>query len=227
MIVDIILVAIIALAIFIGWKRGLVMSVFLLGSTILAIILASLLSPVVSAGLEKVGLADAMSPKFTAYVESALTEDFEEQGAPDIDAAIEKLPLPDFLSEKISENIDGTAESTISSISGKIGAEAAKLVCALIAFAIIFVLVMILMQIAKVALKVVVKIPIVKQADKIGGIIVGFIQGGLFVLVVLLFISAMSSVEFMQSIVKAVEGSTLTKFLYEANFVGKIISALM
>ena len=38
MLVDLILLLVIAVAVFIGWKRGLVMSIFLLGTTIVAII---------------------------------------------------------------------------------------------------------------------------------------------------------------------------------------------
>jgi uncharacterized membrane protein required for colicin V production len=83
------------------------------------------------------------------------------------------------------------------------------------------------MQVLKIALKIAVKLPLVKQTDKIGGILVGFLQGALFVLVLLLFVSTLSSTEFMSGIVKEIENSTITAFLYESNFIGKIFSALM
>lgn len=227
MIVDIILIAIMAIAVFVGWKRGLVMSVFLLGATIIAIFVASVLSPVVSTGLEKLGVADAMEPKFSSVVEETLMEEYNEKGSVDVDSAIEKLPLPSFLTEKISSDVNDKAEESISKISKDIGAKAAKLACAVIAFIIIFVLVIIVMQVVKIALKIAVKLPLVKQTDKIGGILVGFLQGALFVLVFLLFVSTLSSAEFMSGIVKAIENSTITAFLYESNFIGKIFSALV
>ena len=227
MIVDIILIAIMAIAVFVGWKRGLVMSVFLLGATIIAIFVASVLSPVVATGLEKLGVADAMAPKFSSIVEENLMEEYNENGAVDVNSAIEKLPLPSFLTEKISSGVNDKAEESISKISADIGAKAATLACAVIAFIIIFVLVIIVMQVLKIALKIAVKLPLVKQTDKIGGILVGFLQGALVVLVLLLFVSTLSSTEFMSGIVKEIENSTITAFLYESNFIGKIFSALM
>lgn len=227
MLVDIILIAVIGLAVFLGWKRGLVLSVFLLGSTILAIFLASILSPVVSMGLDKMGVAKAMTPGFSSIVEESLTEEYEKSKEIDIETATEKLPLPSFLSEEISTKVDDTAEESISKISNKIGSQAAGVVCSIIAFVIVFIIVMIAMQIIKAALKIVVKLPFLNRVDKIGGIIVGFIEGVLFVLVFLLFVSALSPVGFMQSAVRAIENSTITRFLYESNFVGKIISLIM
>lgn len=227
MVVDIILFAVLAIAIFIGWKRGLVLSIFLLGSTIISIILASLLSPVVSAGLDKLGVADAMAPKFSSYVEEAMLKEYSQTGAMDVEAAADSLPLPSFLSDKVAENINDSAADSIESIAGKIGAEAADMVCTVISFAIVFVLVMILMQVIKKLLKIVVRLPIVNKVDKIGGLAIGLVQGLLFVLVVLLLVSALSSASFMQGPVEAIEGSTLTRFLYEGNFIGKIIAALI
>ena len=57
--------------------------------------------------------------------------------------------------------------------------------------------------------------------------VTGLVQGILFVLVVLLLVSALSSASFMQGTVEAIESSTLTKFIYEGNFIGKIIAALI
>ena len=139
MVVDIILLAVLAVAIFIGWKRGLVLSIFLLGSTIISIILASLLSPFVSAGLDKLGVADAMAPKFSSYVEEAMLEEYNQTGAMDVEAAADSLPLPSFLSNKVAENINESAADSIESIAGKIGAEAADMVCTVISFAIVFI----------------------------------------------------------------------------------------
>ena len=83
------------------------------------------------------------------------------------------------------------------------------------------------MQVIKKLLKIVVSLPIVSKVDKIGGLAIGLVQGILFVLVVLLLVSALSSASFMQGTVEAIESSTLTKFIYEGNFIGKIIAALI
>jgi len=226
MLFDIVLIAILALFVFIGWKRGLVMSVFLLGSTVLAIFLASVFSPLVAAGLEKMGVAEKMAPTFSAYVEEAITEELDKNSKTEAEAAVDKLPLPGFVKDKVVQKIDEKTSEEVSEIADSIGFEAAKTVCALIAFVLVFVLVLILMQVVKCVLKIAVKLPIVRKVDKIGGIAVGFAQGALFILVALLLVSALSSLSYMQSVVEGIENSTITKFLYESNFIGKIISNL-
>lgn len=227
MLVDIILIAVLALFVFIGWKRGLVMSIFLLASTILAIFLAGVLSPVVSEGLEKLGAAEKMAPTFTEYIEDVMQEEYLEKGKSNVNNATKSLPLPGFIKDKLAVNVEYVAQEEISELAGDIGLRAAELVCALLAFVIVFVLVMIIMMVLKRVLKIVVKIPILKQTDQIGGIIIGFVQGALFVLVVLLVISVLASASYMHTVVEAVENSTITKFVYESNFIGKIISKLL
>ena len=223
MLVDIILIAILALFVFIGWKRGLVLSIFLLASTIVAIFLASVLSPVVSNGLEKIGVAEKMAPTFSEYVEEAMLSEYEETGKTYVNKATEKLPLPGFIKEKLAMNVETVSAEEISKVSDGIGLTAAKFVCNLLAFVIVF----IIMMVVKRVLKIVVKIPLVKQADKVGGLLIGFVQGALFVLVVLLVISVLASTSSMHGVVEAIESSTITKFIYESNFIGKIISKLL
>lgn len=53
MLVDIIIVVIVLGFILVGWRRGFLLSVYALFSMIIAIVLACVLTPVVSSGLEK------------------------------------------------------------------------------------------------------------------------------------------------------------------------------
>ena len=93
MLIDIVLIAILSLFIFIGWKRGLVMSVFLLGSTIVAIFLASVFSPVVATGLEKMGLPEKIAPTFSSYAEDAINEKLEEKATIKTEISERSAPL--------------------------------------------------------------------------------------------------------------------------------------
>ncbi len=64
MLVDIIVVVIVLAFILVGWKRGFMLSVYALFSMIVAVALACVLSPAVSAGLEKTGLQDKLETNF-------------------------------------------------------------------------------------------------------------------------------------------------------------------
>lgn len=63
MLVDIIIVVIVLGFILVGWRRGFLLSVYALFSMIIAIVLACVLTPVVSSGLEKTGIPDKLETK--------------------------------------------------------------------------------------------------------------------------------------------------------------------
>ena len=69
-------------------------------------------------------------------------------------------------------------------------------------------------------------LPVLKQADAVGGVLIGFVQGVLFICVLALLLSVFSSTQSMRGIVSAVEDSHIAKYIYENNFIGQIISRL-
>ena len=73
MLVDIIVVVIVLAFILVGWKRGFMLSVYALFSMIVAVALACVLSPAVSAGLEKTGLQDKLETKLLQHGSAALS----------------------------------------------------------------------------------------------------------------------------------------------------------
>lgn len=226
MLVDIIVVVIVLAFILVGWKRGFLLSVYALFSMIVAVALACVLSPAVSAGLEKTGLQDKLETKIAAYVETELTEKFGENADISTEEAAEELPLPSFLTGKIAEDAEESAASPIKSVSERVGIKSAELICGVIAFILIFFIVMVIMMVLKIILKLASKLPVLKQADAVGGVLIGFVQGVLFICVLALLLSVFSSTQSMRGIVSAVEDSHIAKYIYENNFIGQIISRL-
>ncbi len=222
MLIDVIVVVIILGFIIGGWKRGLLLSVYSLVSLIAAIALACMLTPFVSAGLEKTGIQDRMETKISAYAESELTEHFGAGANVDSEKAADALLLPEFIMDKIS----GT-DGPIQSVSQNIGRRSAELICRVIAFFIVFIIVGIILLVLKFVLKLAARLPLIKQADAVGGILIGFAQGILFVCVLALLLSVFSSAESVRSLISAVDRSHIAKFFYENNFIGKIISGLL
>ena len=200
MLVDIIVVVIVLAFILVGWKRGFLLSVYALFSMIVAVALACVLSPAVSAGLEKTGLQDKLETKISAYVETELTEKFGENADISTEEAAEELPLPSFLTGKIAEDAEESAVSPIKSVSERVGIQSAGLICGIIAFILIFFIVMVIMMVLKIILKLASKLPVLKQADAVGGVLIGFVQGVLFICVLALLLSVFSSTQSMRGI---------------------------
>ena len=227
MLVDIIVVVIVFGFILIGWRRGFLLSVYSLFSMIIAIVLACILSPIVSSGIEKTGVRDKLETKISAYVETELTDKFGANASVIAEEAADELPLPGFLTGKIAENVKENATAPIQHISDSIAAKSAEFVCELIAFIIVFFVVVAIMIVLKSVLRLATKLPVLKQVDALGGVLIGFAEGILFICVLALLLSIFSSAQSMQGIVSAVEKSHIAKFIYENNFIGRIFSRLL
>ena len=227
MVIDIVVVAVIIAFILIGWKRGFLLSVYALFSMIIAVALACVLSPIVSSGLAKTNLSNKLEVKISSYVETQLNDKFGANANISIEKAADELPLPNFITNKIADGVQDSAAGPIKSVSNSVGARSAGFVCSLIAFAVVFILVYIVMLVIKSVLKIATKLPLIKQADTIGGILIGFAEGVLFICVVALIISIFSSTQSVQTLLSGIEKSHIAKFIYENNFIGKIISGLM
>ena len=227
MLVDIIIVVIVLGFILVGWRRGFLLSVYALFSMIIAIVLACVLTPVVSSGLEKTGIPDKLETKISSYVETELTEKFGANADVSAEEAADELPLPGFLAGKIADDIKAGADAPIKSISRSVGRKSAEFICSIIAFILVFFIVVAIMTVLKSILKLATKLPVLKQADAVGGVLIGFAEGVVFLCVLALLLSVFSSAQSMQGIVSAVEKSHIAKFIYENNFIGKIISRFL
>lgn len=223
MLVDIIIIVIVAIFVLIGWKRGLLLSVYSLLSMFIAVALACMLSPLVSSAIEAAGVQDKLETNITEYLDTRLTEKFGENADITVDEASDELMLPSFITGKLSDGVKESAQNTIHSISQSIASNAAEFVCTMIAFLIVFIVVLIILHVIKIVLKIASRLPVLKQADALGGLIVGFVEGILFICILTLILSVFASSPSTQSIVSSVQNSHIGKFFYENNFIGHIM----
>lgn len=231
MFLDIIFILIVVFFVFLGWKRGLMLSAFSLASTFVALIIAIIFTPAASSWLQNTDTVKDMKTSFSSYIETKLDESVGEMTKTEIDKTIRELPLPEFVTDKLSagaaEFTDDLSEESFADFSQKIGNDAAKIACGLVGFVIVFIIIKIALFIAKYVLKITSQIPVIHQIDKIGGIAIGFAEGVFCVMVLLLLVSFFSSMPQMQGLLDAVNNSHLTKYAYENNLIGEIISKML
>lgn len=214
MLVDIILILVLALFTFIGWKRGMILTLFSLFSLIIAFFLASLFSPLTTKLVQSTGADES--------IQSSVYELLQDNASKGIRDAAEELPLPGFMINDIVEGASGTVDDTLKDVS----VSATEVICGVIGFAIAFVVALLLLKLIKVLLKLATRLPAINKADKIGGIVAGLFSGLMCVSVFLFILSAFVYFDFPRTVMEMVEDSTLTKFLYESNLIGKFASLL-
>ena len=203
MILDLIVILVIALFTFIGYKQGLIKSAIKIASFFIAIIIALVLyKPVSTLIINNTTIDDK--------IENTIIEKVTPEGMKPEDEASQATKIPQGFIVEANNSIKDIANTTTIKIIE---------VCT----------VLVLYIIARIALKfvaalgdLIAKIPILKQFNKLGGTIFGLIKGLLIVYVILAVVYLISPL-LKEDTSNKIEKSMLTKNMYNNNLITKII----
>lgn len=214
-IIDIIVIAIIALCTFLGIKRGLAGCIIKIASFVLAIVIAFILYKPVSTFIVNNTIID---DKLEESIVTILTDDVKEDGK------IEKedTQLSEDIVNYINESLENAATQTKDNII-KTSAHQITLVIVNIGSAIlVFILAKIILIFVRLITKFITDLPIISQIDKTGGLIYGIIEGFIIVWLILAIISFTSPLIEDTLIIDGIKNSFLTNILYNNNLLLKI-----
>ncbi len=206
-IVDII--GIIILILFCGWgmKKGLVKSIYSLGSLILSLILALTLYPAVSDFLQESVVYD--------YVQINVYKVFnEEQNETVVDKETKNsLNLPGSL----QETIYGTAKEAASAVKESVAESVAVLAIKILSILVVFILVKILLWVLLKLLNAVSKLPIIRTANKLLGGITGLVYGVLLIYVILAVFTFTTTLNALNKPTELILQSKYVSVMYHQN----------
>ena len=197
LIIDLIIVAIILLFTFLGYKRGLIKVAIKLCTFIIAIIVAFVLyKPISNVVIENTGIDES--------IETAITNRILPEGA----SVDEEVELSNDLPSVILKNGENTVQSIATSFSNTI----IEAIC----FFIIFIAVKIILKFITALADLIAKLPILKQFNALGGTIYGVLEGLFLVFVGFAIISLIAPLIDV-SILEAINSSTLGSIFYNNN----------
>ena len=206
--VDLIIILIVALSTFIGYKKGLVKLALGLCTFFIAIIVAFLLyKPVASIVINNTEIDESIS--------SAITNKILPEGV----SETEKIDISN-ISSQLPSIILKNSNNTIQGISQSISHTIIETVCLLG----IFIVTKLVLIFVTVLADLIAKLPILKQFNELGGFIYGFIEGLLIVLTLLALISLFAPLfDNSDFILSLVNNSLLGSVLYNNNILLKFI----
>ena len=207
MIVDIIIILIILGSIFVGMKKGLISCVIDILAVVVAIILAFMLCKPIT----NIVIANT---EFDENIKKTITENIP---LSDTDFKVDEnsnLPKPviEYIN-KITTNVNTSKEDAIETI----GNELTKGIITVIVFIAIFIIVRFVLVIIKLVSKLIEKIPGLKQINKLGGGICGFIEGIIIVYAIFAVISMISPILADTNILQSIYNSNLGAMMYNNN----------
>ena len=195
--IDIILLLIIGLTTFIGYKRGLIKIAFKLVSFILAIVISIVL----------------YKPVSNFIINYTTIDNMLEQTIED------RLSSSDITKEEtnniISNYYTNFKTSSISIISENIAKTIINIGCMIV----VFLISNIILLVFKFSGDLITKLPLIKQCNSIGGFIYGLLQGFILIYVFLALVAILSPIIDINKFINLINSSIITNIMYNNNII--------
>ena len=192
LIIDIVIIAIVVLSIFLGYKKGLVALSIQLFAFIIAVVITFILyQPVTNFIVNATGIDEAIQNAILEKANDIIQEDSE---------------MSNTIVEEVKNNMLPETARTISIN-----------IITFVVVILLFLIVKIGLRFVTALANVVTKLPILKQANEVGGIVYGFIRGLLIIYVILLVINISGEISPQNSVYKSINETNLGKIMMEYN----------
>lgn len=212
-IVDLVIVAVFILCILMGYKRGL--------AGCLINVLAFFIAVAVSFVLFKPASAIVQSnTQLDENIQTSIVNIFEEEEKENKDEEKEKQsPILEYISNKAEE---ATAEKK-KEVVDNAATELSSKIIDVLSFIAIFIIARIVLIFIKVLADLITKLPIIKECDKMGGVIYGILQSFVIVFIGLAIITFVSTMTENYTVLDLINQSYVGSILNNYNILLKIV----
>ncbi len=215
LVIDIIIVAIFAVCILIGYMKGLTQSLIKIVSFILALIVAFVFfKPISNLIIDHTNWDENLEQSIRQVV---LESDGEEQ-----QESSSKQNLPDIIVNYINESVEKAGNEAKTAI---VDATAKDVTVTIINGAVLvslFLITRIVLIFIKGIAKILTNLPVIKQFDKLGGVIYGLLESLVIVYVILALVSFISPMLSQTNIIQGIQSSFLGSVFYNNNLLLKL-----
>ena len=214
--IDLIIIALIALFTFLGYKKGLIKVAFKILSFFIAILIAIVLFKPVSSSIIKNtqiddNLKNSISQKFQGIDLSVEVTEEEAEGIPGF--------MIDFVNEYIAEAAKDATQNIAETVSTKL---TETIINAGVILG-LYIVARILLIFARFLLEGIANLPFLKQFNEVGGLIYGLLKGLFIVYFVLAIISLTSPMYPNAGFLKMIDESFVGSMMYNSNILLKLI----
>lgn len=213
---DLVIIALILLSTFLGYKKGLIGVAFKIVSFIIAIIITLILyRPVANLIIEHTTWDETIENTIYEKLSGTQIEEGEKINKDETD-------LPGVVVNYINDGIETTVKQAQENVSQIVAKNLTQSIIQILTMLIIFAITRLLLLFAKVILEAVAELPIVKQFNEMGGILYGILRGLILVFLLLAIASFILPMINQTILLEYIEHSILTKFLYNHNIILRI-----
>lgn len=213
-IVDLIIGIIFALCIFTSYKRGLAGCIIKVLTFFIAILVSAILFKPVSAIITNTTQIDE-------NIQSSIVSVFEKEDSED-DRREDSSVIMQYIAEKVEKAEEATEEKKME-IVNSVASEISVKIINVLSFIIVFILARVALIFVKVLTDLITKLPLIKECDKIGGVIYGILQSFVIVFIALALITFVSTIISNYSLLELIEKSYIGSILNDYNILLKMV----
>jgi uncharacterized membrane protein required for colicin V production len=206
-----------------GRSRGFIRTVFMLFSTIIAILLTTWISPVVSKEIQK---NDKIMNYVTEKVSNVVKSSEKDKKKADQMNYIDKLPLPKKLKNALIENnnTDMYKAMAVDNFKDYISSTITRIIINAAIFLILMIVILIGLAVLCEALNIISKLPLINGLNKTAGLLAGLLQGIIVVWIGCIFLTMISSTKLGQEIFTQINENQFLSTIYNNNLFLNLIT---
>ena len=214
-IVDLVILIILVLCVFLGYKRGLAKCAINILSFFIAIAVAFIFfKPISNFIIDNTEIDDRIRDSITQIVQKDVEEDGEVK---------EDTNLPQSMIEHINKEIKSGVDKTKETVVNNVANEVSVLAINVISWIGLFIITKIILLIISTLTSFLTELPVLKQIDKSGGIVFGILQAAVIIFAVFAIISFISPMIENTGLVKTINKSIVGSILYNNNPIMRIM----
>lgn len=211
-IIDIVIVAIIALCLFLGYRRGLTGSLLKILSFVLAIVIAFILfKPVSNLVINHTNCDDSLKTSIEQFITEKTSTPEEKSSLPQV--------IVDYIDETMAQSVNEAKEVAIENTAQSV----TNLIVNAGVWIAVFIIARILLIFIRFITALIAKLPVIKQFDKLGGILYGILEAFVILYVLLAIISFIAPMINNAEFIDALNKSFIGSMLYNNNILLKIL----
>ncbi|MGE0003924.1 MAG: CvpA family protein [Candidatus Izemoplasmatales bacterium] len=229
-ILDIAIVAVVVLFAILGWKSGFLLKIVEMASGIFGLLGSIILARPFSNVLDD-WIGEAVSTKVSEYLVSRTDLFSQTLNADTVRTAFEGMSLPTFMVDWIVESIDYSQlqQTILDAVTPMI----TSLALLVIAFITLFFGSMVVFFILKLLAKMITSLPIIKQIDKILGLLFGLVKIGALIFVLFFVLGLLITIPAINGLIGGfleedmqllTDQFRLSKYLYDNNILSQLIN---
>lgn len=209
-VVDLIVLAILLLCIFNGYKRGLTGCIIKIFSFLIAIVVAFMLfKPVSNIVVENTEYDENLQSSIVQVFEKDEEENKNEETT---------SPIVQYISDEVKNATEEKKNEIVTSAAQQLSI---KIINVLV-FIALFILARIALIFVKALTDLITKLPLIKQCDKIGGVIYGLLQGLVIIFISFAVITFIATVTKNFTIIEMINKSYISSQLFNNNILWNI-----